>query len=262
MNWLENNPFGVLLAAVGGVLLSLVLLLAWAWNWPVESGSDASEAGAQGSAAVPQLDSELGPLSEYQVVNNRPIFNETRRPQIAVEEEEPAPVEIVEPEVSEAPEVRLTGVVITPEVKIVTLTPNEEGEAIILREGMPLEGDYFGWSVNRVDSRAVTLKSAKGESLLIDLAIHDAVIAEPPKPEPVVTADEGEDAEAGEPLSRAEEIRQRIQDRREQLRREAEQEEEEEQDRKAGQGNEYQQAIREMINRKRNNEKEPEDDEG
>jgi len=107
------------------------------------------------------------------------------------------------------------------------------------------------------------LESTQGESLQIELAVHDTMIAEPPEPRPVRPPEEGgEETEDGEPLSRAEEIRRRIQERREQLRREAEQEEEEQAAEKATQRNEYQEAIRAMMNRNRNNDNDAKEQEG
>jgi len=259
MSWLENNPVGVVLASACGLLLLLSLWLGWAWSWPVSSGADDINNAGQAPEAMPRLDSELGQLSAYQVVNDRPVFDESRRPQIIVDEEE-GPIELVGPEVADRPDVKLTGVVITPEAKIVMLTPNQKGEAVIVREGMPLEGEYVGWSVSGIGARKVTLKSTEGEALQIELAVHDAMIAEPPKPAPATDEGESEQGDA-EPLSRADEIRKRIQERREQLRREAEQEEEDAVAEKAAQRNDYQDAIRAMMNRNKDNDNESTEDE-
>jgi hypothetical protein len=83
----------------------------------------------------------------------------------------------------------------------------------------------------------------------LDLQVHDVAIKEPPKP--VVKAEpepEGQkQGEDGEPLSRAEQIRQRIAERREELRQEQEEQQ-------AGSGGRkpstYQTAIRSMMNKK------------
>jgi hypothetical protein len=77
-------------------------------------------------------------------------------------------------------------------------------------------------------------------------------MAEPPKPKPPKAGNKsGKDspAQQGEdqPLSRAEEIRQRIAERREELRRAAEENEQGEQDEQMS----YQQAIQAMMGNKR-----------
>jgi hypothetical protein len=91
--------------------------------------------------------------------------------------------------------------------------------------------------------------------------VHDAVIKEPPKAaRPVQTeasaSGEGEQIEepdGSEPLSRAEEIRQRIEERREELRRAAEDQREE-------QGQNYQEAIQSMIQQSRKRSQEQNDE--
>jgi hypothetical protein len=77
-------------------------------------------------------------------------------------------------------------------------------------------------------------------------------MAEPPKPEPPKAEKKpGKDSPArqgeDQPLSRAEEIRQRIAERREELRRAAEENEQGEQDEQMS----YQQAIQAMMGNKR-----------
>ncbi len=210
----------------------------------------------------------LEPLGAYEIVNNRPVFNTTRRPQIEIE----APEEVEEAalateEVAEAPRVRLTGVVITPTQRVVTLTPESGGEALVVREGMPLDGEFVGWSVDQVMPRAVSLTSSEGQQLSFELAVYDSEIAKPPEPEPrrpveeapdqVAAADEASD----ETRSRADEIRERIRERREQLRAEAEQAEAEGAEAQEQRAISYQEAIQSMIRRKDNgNDNENEDD--
>lgn len=264
MSWFENNPLGVALAGACALLLAAALLLTWAWSWPASSDSAEFGQADQDPLLIPQMVNELGPVKEYQEINNRPVFNESRRPVVEVEE---GPEELVVegPTAAATPEVRLTGVVITPDARIVTLTPNKDGKPVIIREGMPLEGEYVGWSVSSVDDRTVTLESNEGESFNLELVVHDTMIKEPPRPEPVIPpgGEAGsEPGEGGEPLSRAEEIRQRIQERREQLRREAEEEEGLAEEGKATQRNEYQDAIRSMMNRNRNNDNASKEDDG
>ena len=89
----------------------------------------------------------------------------------------------------------------------------------------------MGWQVTAVNPRAVVLESRDGQSLELDLQVHDTKIEEPPPPvvkAPAKTAqaatgqEPDETGEDDEPLSRAEQIRQRIAERREELRLEQE----------------------------------------
>ena len=88
MKWLEDNPFAVVVAGLGGVLLLVSLIMAWAWTRPVSSGIPQEELEALAEQAVAATGSELGPISDYKVADDRPVFNESRRPVVAIEDEE------------------------------------------------------------------------------------------------------------------------------------------------------------------------------
>ena len=53
-------------------------------------------------------------------------------------------------EVKDAPDVRLTGVVITPGMKIASLTPADTNiETVMAHEGESLTGEFVGWQVTQ-----------------------------------------------------------------------------------------------------------------
>jgi hypothetical protein len=145
--------------------------------------------------------------------------------------------------------------VITPTQRVVTLTPESGGEALVVREGMPLDGEFVGWSVDEIMPRAVSLSSSRGQQLSFELAVHDSEIAKPPEPEPRRPVEEEPDQVAAaeetsqETRSRADEIRERIRERREQLRAEAEQAEAEGAEAQQERAMSYQEAIQSMIRR-------------
>ena len=181
-------------------------------------------------------------MSEFRIINQKPVFNESRRPEVKpVEEEEPE--EDIAIEVKDAPDVRLTGVIITPGLKIASLTPNDAKlEGVMAHEGESLTGEFVGWQVSSVNPRVVVLESRDGQSLELELQVHDMKIKEPPKPvtperKPITDPAQAlaEDDDEGRPLSRAEQIRQRIAERREELRLEQEAKQEQ-----GGAGNEAQ----------------------
>jgi len=156
----------------------------------------------------------------------------------------------------DAPDVELAGVIITPSLRMATLKEKGQEGSLVAFVGRPLEGDYGSWQITRIEPREVTLTSGEGKELQLKLQVHNAKIAAPPKnPDP--TAESAESSESGEadaefaetdtqPLSRAEEIRQRIAERREELRRAAEAESEQSEAEVS-----YQQAIQNMIGKKR-----------
>ena len=255
MSWFDGNPLGKALAWVCGGLVALSLVMTWVWNRPVDSGRDADGEVplATGDAALQGL--ELGPLSDYQVINTRPVFNESRMPEASLDGPVITDVGPLNGP-TDPPEVRLTGVVITPEQRLVTLSPTGEGKPLVAREGMVLDGEYVGWTVSEVQPRGVRLESSEGETLDLPLVVHSETIAEPPRPEPSrpePSADEEVSGEEAETLSRAEEIRRRIQERREQLRQEADQERQAGDEEQSEQRSQYQQAIMNMVSRNRKN---------
>jgi hypothetical protein len=251
MRWLDDNPLGKALAAVSAGLAVVLLLLALAWSLPPRGAVDDDADGGRGLAvAVPDL-AEPAPIDQFAVIMDRPVFNESRLPEDFSDEGEGAEeqgAEVAAAEV-EAPDVTLSGIVITPTQRWATLRPKGSPESLVAEEGSPLEGDYGSWHVSAIQPRSVVLRSGAGEEVELALQVHDEVIAEPPKPAPVARPDEAGAQDGGEgdpPPSRAEEIRQRIAERREELRRAAE-ENEQVQPRRPG----YNSAIQQLIQGKR-----------
>ncbi len=248
MNWWDKNPVGMVLASACGVLLLIVLVLMFVWSRPAPSGAAAGDAPLPGVGPTADVAMDIGPISEFRVVTERPVFDESRRPSVGVDD---GSQDLVDGEllVAGAPEVMLTGVVITAADRLVTLRPLNGGESVIAREGVELEGPYVGWTVTGVEPRKVVLSSREGDSLELDLQVNTRRIEEPPEPVPDEVAQQAgaADKAPGEgdepPLSRAEEIRQRIAERRAELRREQEMNEQN----AASRQSEYQSALRDMI---------------
>lgn len=229
--WFEDNPVGKALAAVCGGLLLIILLLTVVWSLPApELDEDDLDDQAMDALELPVL-AESEPIETFSVIAERPVFNEDRRPQLLLAEDE-GEDEPEEEEEVDAPELMLAGVVITPETRMVTLRHKDHPESLIAYEGQPLEGDFGSWHVSRIGEREITLSSGDGEEIELKLEVNKAAMKAPEvvrearaaETEEVSEATEVAEAAAddGEPLSRAEEIRQRIAERREELRREAE----------------------------------------
>ena len=258
---LNDNPVGKALVGVCAAALVLIALLGLGWLLP-PSGSDVNSAadGPSMSSDVPQLE-EPSPIEQYAEIINRPVFNESRQPIIGGELTDGEDEELVEAEDAEAPDVELAGVVITPDVRVATLRVKGEDASLLALEGQPLEGDFGSWRVSRVEPRSAVLESASGDQVRLELQIHDAVIKEPPKPPPPQVDDAGEPADNvaqdDAPMSRAEEIRQRIAERREELRRAAEEEKEP----SAPPTPNYREAIQQMIQGQRQNQQDNDESE-
>lgn len=250
--WLEDNPLGIALASVCGGLLVIALLLSVIWAMPASSPTK----GADGENAVPGLVlPEMAgsqTIDKYAVITDHPVFNSTRLPVLQPDLDDTLDEGLLEEEV-DAPDVKLTGIVITPSIRMATLRQKKKGRgeslSLVAFEGKPLEGNFGSWQVSRIDHREVTLSSGAGEEIQLKLEVYGVAMVQPAKPDSGTAqnkqgkngrAQQGED----QPLSRAEEIRQRIAERREELRRAAEEKEQVE-------PVSYQQAIQAMMGRKR-----------
>ena len=263
MKWLRDNPLGMALAGISGVFVLLAAVLAIVWTLPVavETAETAKQESDAADAAL--IASQVGPLSEFKVIDEKPVFNESRLPVIVqLDASEPSQDDTVV--VRDMPDVRLTGVIITPSMRIASLTPaDNKQESVMAHEGEPLTGPFVGWQVSTVNPRDVVLESLDGQQMELELQIHDTRINEPPKPEPPAKTGGGDKlaGEDGEPLSRAEQIRQRIAQRREELRREQEDQQAQRKQppsrppadagRKAPAAQDYQSAIRALMNNSR-----------
>lgn len=252
--WMESNPIGFALGAMTAGLLTLGVLLSFFWR----SGAALTEAPEEASAApLPELPAKtegLGPLGAYEEVNSRPLFNVGRRPIVIAQapaDEAPTP-QPAKPQ-APPPDLRLTGVVITPEQRLVTLTPEKGGEALVVAQGKPLEGEYFGWRVGEVQARSVKLRAAGGRTISKELSVYDRPIAAPPKPKPKPKpqdrdpAAQDADESPEQSPSRADEIRERIRQRREQMRSEAAQEEQSRESTTETRRNNYRDAIQALM---------------
>jgi hypothetical protein len=278
MKWLQGNPLGIALVAVGGFLALLVLGMTIVWNLPVtvDVGDRATEDVAV--AVSPLVAGKIGSLNDYRNVDERPVFNESRSPEIVVAENAAEDLTDQTIEVKGAPEVRLTGVIITPGMKIASLTPVDTSqESVMAHEGQSLAGEFVGWQVSVVNPRDVVLESNDGQRLQLELQVHDVTIKEPPKPKPVTQAAQTKQTEPGQaesgadddqaPLSRAEQIRQRIAERREELRREQEAQSNQSDDggskpQKVNNSNAYQNAIQARMRNSRKDKDSNDDKDG
>ena len=247
MRWLEDNPAGQVLAALVAGALVAMLALGVVWSLPPSAAGGSGDGQDQPMQVDVAKLPDSPPIETFAVVTDRPVFNESRQPELESEADPDAddPENLAEEPV-DAPELVLAGVVITPSLRMVTLRPKSARESLVAFEGQPLHGDYGSWHVSRIAPREVTLASGDGRELQLQLQVHDAQIAPPPAVNPAeAAAQEAAAADAGEeerPLTRAEEIRQRIAERREELRRAAA-----EQNAGDGKRSDYQTAVQSMI---------------
>ncbi len=206
------------------LLLALVMQLTGDLNLTEADLSESQVAGpfAGGGFSLP------GELEAYTVIDERPLFNTTRRP-IAIDDVSTAEGFAETGEVQPL-NAALTGVVIVDNKMIVVLQDNDSKQFVRTSVGAGMDGVFADWRVEEIGPRSVTLTSFDGESMQLDMQIAKSTPAAP------VAAKQADEVEEAEPTgrekyqqaildagkadnneSRAEEIRRRIAERRAQL---------------------------------------------
>jgi len=218
------------LAGTCGVLFVLGLALEFGvgrgYHW-LPPDSDPAAAGA--AADVDRNAYQLPPQAEFAVIDERPLFNEDRKP--SPEEATDATPETPPPSPLN---ISLTGTMLVgkPELHVAIVRENGKAQSIALKEGMPLPGDQGAWTLNRVKVRSAIFKSSGGEEVEVELAVGNPgqkpgsparpgsapatpTAGRPPGPAVPLPPPGPETAQAGE-------LQQRIEERRKQMREAAE----------------------------------------
>jgi len=170
------------LAGICGLLLLLVVALyagvGRGYRWAPDADGDATH------ATLGTIDNKpvtLPPASAFAAIEQRPLFNEDRKP---------SPLDAAEG-ASDAPppsplNVALTGVILDEKnhVRIAMLQDKSRNQAIALKVGMPLEGDQASWTLVEVKPRLVVFKSAANETTEVELETAVAAPAANARPQP------------------------------------------------------------------------------
>lgn len=211
--------------------MALVGVLAWmgagrGYGWLPETE-------APPVTGVGRIDTEavvMPPDSEFAEVRQRPIFNEDRKPTPivetpAAETAPPVPLNIT-----------LTGIVLTPDVKLAMVRDNAKNEGVSLRVGMPLPGEQQGWTLTEIRARSVVFRNPQDETSEVELEVAPGLTVPPsprsappagappvPVPAPVPPGGNVPATVPGQPPpDRAAELQRRIEERRREMREQAE----------------------------------------
>jgi len=172
---------------------------------------------------------QLPPQAEFAVIDQRPLFNEDRKP--SPEESADATPEAPPPSPLN---ISLTGTMLVgkPELHVAIVRENGKAQSIALKEGMPLPGDQGAWTLNRVKTRSAIFKSSGGEEVEVELAVGNPgqKPGAPGRPGSApATPTAGRPMPSATPLpppgpetAQAGELQQRIEERRKQMREAAE----------------------------------------
>ncbi len=117
-------------------------------------------------ASVANQDFTMPAFSNYVEVAQRPLFNPDRRP-VPLDEKDNKNEQPVKPPVPLR--VALTGIIITPEVKLALFMDQTTRKPVSLKVGMPLPGEQSGWQLVEISPREVVFKNARDEESRIEL---------------------------------------------------------------------------------------------
>lgn len=183
-----------------------------------------------------QSNHALPPDTHYEVVRQRPLFNNDRKP---------TPVAAAKPVVVDAPvaplNAVLTGTIVSNGVRMALVRDNASSKVVVLKPGMPLPGELMGWRLVAVEPRSALFDGgpAQGRAELkldVSKTTGPAPAAPPPQAPPpgqvpgqpaVATTQPAPAAVPPPPPSpadqaaREEEVRRIIEERRAQMRAEA-----------------------------------------
>jgi general secretion pathway protein N len=150
-----------------------LFVLAVALQFGVGRGYHWLEPGGQGAelataGAIDRKSFELPPRTAFAAIEQRPLFNDDRRPSpedtadTAPDAPPPSPLNI-----------SLTGTLMAarPELRMAMVRENGKVQTVALKEGMPLPGDQSGWTLSQVKKRSAIFKSTTGEEVEVELAM-------------------------------------------------------------------------------------------
>lgn len=168
-------------------------------------------------ATLKSQDIVMPAFDTFAEITERPLFSGDRKPiapdAAATADDKPAPPPV-------PLQVTLTGVIITPSVKLAMLHDKATNKSVSLREGMPLSGNQAGWTLVKIEPRKVTFSNGgeQDTELTLDVAAKSGGPASR-RPRPPNPAAAGHQQQAA--ASNA--LRARIEKRRKELREQAEQ---------------------------------------
>lgn len=152
---------------LGGFVALLLLLAIWFSATLPRVQGDAGEAladqPARPDAQAPQW--KMPEASAYDESSARALFSENREP-LKIDRSK-SPSGMAGSAENAAPQVPLNitlgGVIIAPNLRLAIVTDNATGKVVTLKEGMPMPGDLGGWTLRDIERAKVTFNG--GESL-------------------------------------------------------------------------------------------------
>lgn len=164
----------------------------------------------------------LDDLAAYSAIIERPVFFPDRQLPVAevAQSEDSSEEAEAEPAVDPIDPLKavVAGIIIAPDYRAALVNDQVAGEVEILQEGMSLKGDQAPWRLTEIEPERVRFVSSDGQETDLALKVHTDGLAmgSSGRSDGGDGGDEGETAD--DPQSRADLIRQRVAERRAELR--------------------------------------------
>lgn len=125
---------------------------------------------------------ELPPSHSYAAITDRPIFNETRRPEPDDERVAGADGGKGQSGQQQAQQqakldVTVEGIVITPDQRIAMIKDNKSSQTATLHEGMSAPGKMSQWTLKRILPRRVVFSGGGNRTASVDLSVYKSALA-------------------------------------------------------------------------------------
>lgn len=216
MNLAMQARLTVVLAAACG-LFGLLTLLFWLG---VGSGYSFLPPDPDASHKLPSVSAirtqnfQMPEFAHFAEITQRPLFSQDRLPIPPDQGQDEG-----KPEAPPVPlQVQLTGVILTPELKMALLKDRTTNKNVNLKQGMPLPGKQSTWLLVEIKPRKVVFKNDRDETSEVELTVSRN--SGPPSPR--VSAAKPPPNKPKQPETDAQKsLRERIEARRKQLREQA-----------------------------------------
>lgn len=161
LTWILAITCGVLAL----LLLALWLGLGRGYSWLAPNPADAPR--LPNPATLQKLSFVMPPMDHFVEITQRPLFAEDRKPIPPDAEGGPDGGDQAAP--TTPLQIALTGVIVTPEVKVALLRDLTNNKTVSLREGMPLPGNQSGWTLVEIHPRKVVMTDGSKATTDVEL---------------------------------------------------------------------------------------------
>ena len=163
----------LLIAIAGWALLCAIVALAGFGGGYDLLADDPALAPPLPKVPLASARSALGPLEAYAEASNRPLFYPDRKPSAVHVPGQSA-------EASQALDVILTSILITPSLQMAIVQDPKTKESMRVREGQALGGAYAGWKMVGMTPRSVVFDGGSQGQTTLELRVFDGQGGEEP----------------------------------------------------------------------------------